>query len=72
MASKKAPLEMTIPEYRQYLREHGFPEETGTDSQIAALRDFLDQFCNLVVDNYIEQNKKRKATPDQEKPKNIE
>lgn len=30
MASKKAPLEMTIPEYRQYLREHGFPEETGT------------------------------------------
>lgn len=72
MAMEKDPLEMTIPEYRQYLKKHGFPEETGTDSQISALRDFLDQYASLVVDFYLEQQNKRKATPDEENPKNDE
>ena len=69
MAIEKDPLEMTIPEYRQYLREHRFPEEKYTDSQIVALRDFFDQYANLVVDFYIEQQIKRKTASDQENPK---
>ncbi len=56
---------MTIPEYRQYLRRHCYPEEKCTDSQIVALRDFIDQYCNIVVDFFLEQHNKREATPDQ-------
>lgn len=63
MAKEKDPLQMTIPEYREYLSRHGIPEERCTDSQIVALRDFLDQYCNLVVDIFMEQKNKRKATP---------
>lgn len=65
MAKEKDPFEMTIPEYRQYLSRHGFPEEKCTDSQIVALRDFIDQYCNIVVDYFLEQHNKREATPDQ-------
>lgn len=63
MAKEKDPLQMTIPEYREYLSIHGIPEERCTDSQIVALRDFLDQYCNLVVDIFMEQRNKREATP---------
>lgn len=63
MAKEKDPLQMTIPEYREYLSRHGIPEERCTDSQIVAMRDFLDQYCNLVVDIFMEQKNKRKATP---------
>ncbi len=65
MAKEKDPFEMTIPEYRQYLRRHCYPEEKCTDSQIVALRDFIDQYCNIVVDFFLEQHNKREATPDQ-------
>ena len=70
MAKEKDPLEMSIPEYRQYLSRHGFPEEKCTDSQIVTVRDFIDQYCNIVVDSFLEQQNKREATPNQKMENN--
>lgn len=53
---------MTIPEFRQYLKEFDFPEEKCTDSEIADLREFLYQYALIAADIVTEQLNKTKGT----------
>ncbi|MBR5043198.1 MAG: hypothetical protein IKX67_08165 [Bacteroidales bacterium] len=64
MAKQKDPLKMTIPEFRQYLKEFDFPEEKCTDSEIADLREFLYQYALIAADIVTEQLNKTNGAPE--------